>query len=61
MSNVQQFPDRKHTNEMDRVGVELRKLTRYNSELTFAESLALLDLIKYETMMDMIERGAEQT
>lgn len=61
MSNVAQFPDQIHVREMDRVGNELRNLTRYNSELTYAESMSLLDLVKYEVMMDMIDRGKEQT
>ncbi len=60
MSNVAQFPDQIHVREMDRVGNELRDLTRYNSELTYAESIALLELVKHEVMVDMIERGKEQ-
>jgi hypothetical protein len=56
-SNVKQFPDRKHQNEMDRVGDALRDLTRYNDELTYAESIALLELVKFEVMRDMQVRG----
>ena len=57
MSNVAQFPDRKHMTHMDGVANQIRDLTQYNDELTFAESIAILEMIKFDIMRDMRERA----
>lgn len=50
MSNVTQFPDRQRMAELDRVGEGVRDLTRRNQKLTFAESIAILEIVKQETI-----------
>lgn len=57
MSNVAPFPDRRHMLHMDEVAIKIRELTQYNDELTFAESIAILEMIKFDIMRDMRERA----
>lgn len=57
MSNVAQFPDRQHMLEMDDAATQIRQLTQYNGELTFAESIAILEMIKFDIMRDMRVRA----
>lgn len=57
MSNVASFPDRRHMVHMDEVATKVRELTQYNDELTFAESIAILEMIKFDIMRDMRVRA----
>lgn len=57
MSNVAQFPDRRHSLHMDEVADKIRELTQHNGELTYAESIAILEMIKLDIMRDIRERA----
>lgn len=59
MSNVADFPNRRHMVHMDVVGEKIRELTQYNDELTFAESIAILEMVKFDVMRDMRDRALE--
>ncbi len=56
MSNVAQFPDRRHSLHMDEVASRIRELTQYNDEMTYAESIAILEMVKLDIMRDMQSR-----
>ncbi len=56
MNNVAQFPDRRHSLHMDEVAIRIRELTQYNDEMTYAESIAILEMVKFDIMRDMQNR-----
>lgn len=56
MNNVAKFPDRRHMVHMDEVATKIRELTQYNDELTYAESIAILEMVKLDVMRDMQRR-----
>lgn len=60
MSAVVNFPDRRHRVHMDEVGTKIRDLTQYNDELTYAESIAILEMIKLDVIRDMQARAFEE-
>ncbi len=53
MSNVAAFPNRRHAVHMDAIAETIRSLTLWNDDLTFAEKIALLEVIKLEVMHDL--------
>lgn len=56
MSAIAQFPDRRHALHMDSVAEQIRELTQRNDELTYAESIAILEMVKFDVMRDMQAR-----
>lgn len=56
MNSILQFPDRRHSLHMDDVATKIRELTQYNDELTYAESIAILEMVKFDIMRDMQNR-----
>lgn len=56
MNSIVQFPDRRHSIHMDEVGNKIRELTQYNGEMTYAESIAILEMVKFDIMRDMQSR-----
>lgn len=57
MSQVVAFPDRRHMLHMDEVANKVRELTQHNDELTYAESIAILEMVKFDVMRDMQSRA----
>lgn len=46
---------------MDEVATKIRDLTQYNDEMTYAESIAILEMIKFDIMRDMqIRHGVDE-
>lgn len=56
MTTIAQFPDRRHAVHMDSVGEQVRDLTQRNDDLTYAERIAILELVKFDIMRDMQRR-----
>lgn len=50
MNNVAKFPDRLHLNELDSVGDKIRAVTLHNPNLTAAEAIAVLEMVKMDVM-----------
>lgn len=56
MTAMAQFPDRRNAVHMDSVAEQVRDLTQRNDDLTYAESIAILELVKFDIMRDMQRR-----
>lgn len=56
MSSIVQFPDRHHSLRLDEVAEKIRELVQYDDRLSYAESIAILEMIKFDIMRDMQNR-----
>ena len=52
MTNIAQFPNRRHAVHMDSVAETIRSLTLWNDDLTYAERIAILEMVKFEVIRD---------